>query len=427
MQAYPGRTPAVDQADGDPVKFHPAAPRTLRGPDALHWAASPAGPPEPGITIGIDARALHSTGVGRYLREVLAGLFADPRFRHLTLLGDPEPLGAFAAEHGAESRVTIHRFPRSWSGRRAQLGWLALAARGCTRADVWFFPFSEVPMLMHPHPSVLTVHDLIPLKVPGLTSIRLRLSTRLALLAGAGYARNVIAVSESTGRDIVEWMPRLAAKVHVVPSGVSSSFRPLAPAEVAGCARLEAYSPFMLCVGNRYPHKNQAAAVDALALLREQGIEMRLVVAGGHDTPFWESVLRRAKTRGVADAVVDLGRVSDDELRCLYAVCTAFVFPSLYEGFGFPVLEAMACGAPVVASDRSSIPEVVGDAGFLLDPRDSAGIATAVRRLKDEPSLRAERIRRGLERAARFTWAETTRRTADILYRSAGAPGPERA
>jgi glycosyltransferase involved in cell wall biosynthesis len=357
--------------------------------------------------------------VGRYLREVLAGLFLDPRFGRVVLLGDREPLAAFAAEHGVAGRVTIHPFPRGWSGRRAQLGWAALAARGHTRADVWFFPFSEVPVLMHPRRSVVTVHDLIPLKVPELAGARLRLATRLALYTGAGLARTVISVSESTRRDIVEWMPGAAGKVEVVPSGVSPSFRPPSPAEAAECAPAAAYQPFILCVGNRYPHKNHRAAVDTLALLRAEGRPTRLVVAGGEPNSFWKEVVRHAESVGVADAVVDLGRVTDAELRCLYACCTAFLFPSFYEGFGFPVLEALACGAPVIASDRSSIPEVLGDAGFLVDPADPRAMAAAVRRLEEEPALRAHFVREGLEQASRFTWADTTKRTADILYRTA--------
>jgi len=376
---------------------------------------------ERGVSIGVDARALHSTGVGRYLREVLAGLFLDPRFGRVVLLGDPEPLAAFAAEHGVAGRVTIHPFPRGWRARRAQLGWAALAGRGHTRADVWFFPFTEVPVLMHPRRSVVTVHDLIPLKVPELAGARLRVATRVALYVGAGLARSVIAVSESTRRDIVECMPRVADKVEVVHSGVGPAFRPPSPAEEDGCAPAAAHHPFVLCVGNRYPHKNLRAAVDALALLRAEGRPLTLAVAGGEPDSCWGEVVRHAEALGVKDAVVDLGRVTDAELRCLYARCTAFLFPSFYEGFGFPVLEAMACGAPVIASDRSSIPEVVGDAGFLVDPADPRAMAAAVRRLEEEPALRADCVRGGLRQAARFTWADTTKRTADILYRTAVA------
>jgi glycosyltransferase involved in cell wall biosynthesis len=172
-------------------------------------------------------------------------------------------------------------------------------------------------------------------------------------------------------------------------------------------------------VGNRFPHKNHVAAVDALARVREGGSAMRLVVAGGTANAHWPAVMRHAEARGVADAVTDLGRVSETELRCLYAHCTAFLFPSLYEGFGLPVLEAMACGAPVIASNRSSVPEVMGEGGLSVDPGDSQAMADAVARLEREPRLRDEWIRKGREQAARFTWESTTQRTMDILYRAA--------
>lgn len=382
-------------------------------------ASSVSSHPGRSVSLGVDARALHSTGVGRYIREVLAAIFADPRFGQVVLLGDPEPLADFVAEHGASRRVAVHPLLRQWRAARAQIAWLELAARGHTGADVWFFPFSDVPLLLHPRRSVVTIHDLIPLKLPEVARRRERVAARLALHAGARYARRIITVSESSRRDIVELIPRLKGRVEVVPSGVSSAFRRIGPGEPADCARMQALRPFLLCVGNRYAHKNQVAAVETLARLRREGTDIRLVMAGRPDAVCWPRIARHAEAIGVGDAVVDLGEVTETELRCLYTHCTAFIFPSLYEGFGFPVLEAMACGAPVIASDRSSLPEVMGDAGFPVDPHDTTAMAVIVRRLLAEPRLHAESVRRGVEQAARFTWAEATRRTADILYRTA--------
>lgn len=381
--------------------------------------ASLPSPSQREVSVGVDARALHSTGVGRYIREVLSGLFADPRFRRVILFGDPEELHAFTSEQSGDKKVSIHPFLRNWNSRRAQFAWLSLSARGHARADVWLFPFSDVPLLMHPRRSVVTVHDLIPLKLPELARARQRAAARLALHWGTRRARRVITVSESTRRDILEQIPGVASKVEVVPLGVSAAFRQLRPGESAGCERLTSLHPFLLCVGNRYANKNYIVAVDALSILRAGGSDLRLVVAGGRYSPYWQEVVRHAEALGVADALVDLGEVTEVELRFLYGRCVALLFPSLYEGFGLPVLEAMACGAPVIASNRSSIPEVLGDAGSAVDPHDAAAMAAAVRRLVEEPLLRAECVRRGLEQAARFTWAETTQRTADILYRTA--------
>lgn len=371
------------------------------------------------VTLGVDARALHATGVGRYIREVLASVFADARFGQVTLLGDPEPLAAFAAEQGACGRVTVHPLLRRWGMARAQLAWAELALRGHTRADVWFFPFSDVPLLMHPGRSVVTIHDLILLELPKLADAKGRVSTHITLRAGTRLARRVITDSESTRRDILDRVPGVASRLEVVPLGVSPAFRPLGPGESVECTSLGALRPFLLSVGNRFPHKNQLAAVATLARLRAEGSDIRLVVVGGRYHPYWESVVEKAEALGVRDALVDLGEVTESQLRCLYACCEAFLFPSLYEGFGLPVLEAMACGAPVIASNGSSLPEVMGEAGFAIDPHDAAAMAAIVRRLRQEPALRAECARKGVEQAARFTWTEATRRTADILYRTA--------
>ncbi|HEX8208560.1 MAG TPA: glycosyltransferase family 1 protein [Longimicrobium sp.] len=385
----------------------------------MTMASDGTGRAERRVTLGMDARAVHSTGVGRYVREMLAALFADPRFGHLVLLGDPDELHALLAELGVEGQATVRPFLRSWSSHQTQLAWARMAARGQTRADVWHFPFSDVPLLLHPRRSVVTVHDLIPIKLPGLVRKRERIASTIALHAGARLAWRMIADSESTRRDIVSYVPRAANKVEVVPLGVAPSFRPLEPAEAALCSRAEALRPYLFCVGNRFPHKNHVAAVDALARVRAGGSAMRLVVAGGTANAHWPQVVRHAEARGVADAVVDLGKVSETELRCLYAHCTAFLFPSLYEGFGLPVLEAMACGAPVIASNRSSVPEVMGEGGLSVDPGDSQAMADAVARLERDPGVRGEWIRKGREQAARFTWESTTQRTMEILHRAA--------
>lgn len=367
------------------------------------------------MRLGVDARGLYGTGIGRYLREVLAVLLDDPRFGRVSLLGDPGELATFVAEHGAGERVDIVPHHGSWYSRRAQQSWLSLALRGRTRADVWFFPIADVPLLAHPRRSVVTVHDLTPHRLPELSSAKLRAATTLLLRGAVGRAQRVIAISHSTRADLVERFPRVAPKVEVVHHGVTAAFHPPAPGTPVP-ERVAALGAYLLYVGNLHAHKNVEAAVEALALLRAGGRALRLVLVGGRHNHHRDALLRHAAAAGVADAVVEYGPASDDELRALYARCTAFVFPSLYEGFGLPVLEAMACGAPVVASDRSSVPEVLGDAGFLVDPRDAGAIAAAVARLGDSAELRAACARRGVERAATFSWPRAAGRTADILH-----------
>jgi glycosyltransferase involved in cell wall biosynthesis len=366
----------------------------------------------------VDARALHVSGIGRYLREILHAVLTDPRFARVTLLGNKSALQRFAAEQNPVGRVDILPYPEHLYSARTHLAWLRLRVSGLADTDVAFFPHYDAPAFGLPARSVVTVHDLIHFEVPDLfPALQRAVAARLLNRVASGAAR-IITVSEATRRDLQRHVPMAASKVEVVPNGVSPVFRPMgasetAPSPLPGLAR-----PFLLCVGNRKPHKNLGAAVESLALLRPEKPDLRLVIVG-RVFPGWENVVRRASELGVRDAVLEIDEVGDNCLRWLYSHCEALVFPSLYEGFGLPLVEAMACGAPVVASNRSSIPEVVGDAGFLIDPCDPTAMAAALRALDRDQGLRREIARRGQERARRYTWKRAARRTADILYETA--------
>lgn len=368
----------------------------------------------PEASIVVDARGLRASGIGRYIREVLTALLADPRFGRVKLLGEVDAVRGFCAPLDGGEKVEAHPYPYGFYSPRAQLAWPALRLRGAAQADVAFFPHYDAPMVGLPRRSVVTVHDLIHFKVPEAFSPWRRRVGKVLLHRGVRAAARVLTVSEATSRDLVEWFPSAAPKLRVVPNGVGPFFRPSPEGERRDLPPGVA-SPYLLCVGNRKPHKNLAAAVETLAELRAERPDLSLVVAGDvYDG--WEAVLRRAEALGVRDRLVEMEGVNDAQLRSLYSGCEALLFPSLYEGFGLPVLEAMACGAPVVASNRSSVPEVVGDAGLLADPERPAEMAAAVLRLRREPGLREELVRRGRERAAAFTWERAAREILDVLH-----------
>lgn len=384
-----------------------AAPRPRPGDRSAPHAA--------GVSMLVDARAIHASGIGRYLREVLGAVLADPRFARVELLGEPEALHAFRGGVPGGEKVSVRAYSHGFYSPSAQAAWLGLRLRGAAAADVSFFPHYDAPLFALPSRSVVTVHDLIHFKVPEAFSPWRRFGARALLRRGVSAAGGIITVSEATRRDLVERFPSVAGKVRVVPNGVSPFFRPCA--DGAACD-LPTRSPYLLCVGNRKPHKNLAAAVEALALLREERPELLLVVVGDVFEG-WEAVLQRAGSLGVRERILDVSAAGDTQLRCLYTHAEALLFPSLYEGFGLPVLEAMACGAPVVASNRSSLPEVVGDAGVLVDPGSPREMADAVLRLRREPGLREDLVRRGRARAAAFGWERSAHETADLLYRVA--------
>jgi len=268
-------------------------------------------------------------------------------------------------------------------------------------------------------PLVLTVHDLALLRFPALGTHALRRLVRRAG-ADAGRARRVIADSEATARDLYELLGVAPASVRVVYPGCDARFFvPVDP--VAGERVRERHGvapPYVLHVGTLEPRKNLGRLVRAFAAARSaHHFPHRLVLCG--PLGWGSGELRRLlDAPALADAVRWVGAVSRDDLPALYAGAALFAYPSLYEGFGLPPLEAMACGTPVLTSRVSSLPEVVGDAAVLIDPHDEAALASAIAQVLAGAELRADLAARGRARARQFTWERCARETLTV-YREA--------
>ncbi|MDB4949847.1 MAG: glycosyl transferase group 1 [Gemmatimonadetes bacterium] len=397
----------------------PAAPPSPR-------ARAAAGPKAVGArSLLVDARGLRKSGIGRYLREVLGGALADPRFGRLTLLGNPGELRDFLAERGTPDHARVVPFAHGFYSAAANVHWAAPRMRGIVHADAAFFPHYDVPLWPVARNAVVCVQDLSHFKLPELFPAWKRALGSVVLARAVAGAARVVVPSESSRADLVERCPAAAGKTEVIPHGASpplavESGEPGGAVRVAGVP-LTSLRPYLLCVGNRKPHKNFRTAVSALARLRRDDPSLRLVIAGQR-FPEGDGVAEEAAALGIGHAVVEAGVVSEHELGALYAGAECLLVPSLYEGFGLTPLEAMLAGVPVVASCRASVPEVVGDAGLLVDPLDADAVAEAVRSLRGRPELRAELVRRGRERAARFTWRAAVERTLDLLHRAAGTP-----
>ena len=261
-------------------------------------------------------------------------------------------------------------------------------------------------------PTVVTVHDLIPLRLPQLSTRLARWFFRLAVTRALRTAGRVITGSASAGRDLLAAFPAVAARLRVIPYAAGASFRPQTDAaRAASRARLTLPARFVLYVGSNRPHKNLPRLMEAWSRLQPQPLP--LVIAGAWD-PRYPGAQQRAAALGLNDKVLWLGPVAETELPGLYAAATIFVFPSLYEGFGLPVIEAMACGTPVACSGTSSLPEVAGEAAILFDPEQTESIADALSRLLASPALRVEQAELGLRRAAEFSWPRTARETLDV-------------
>jgi len=351
------------------------------------------------------------TGTENYARRLIEALLAAGGERQFRLyFRDAPPAGAFA---GAELRVIP--FLRLWTHLRLSYELLARP-----RPDVLFVPAHVLP-LAHPLPSVVTVHDLgyrhFPGAHPPLQRLYLDWSTRFSARA----ATHVIADSQATRRDLARFYGVPAEKVTVVYPGRDERLGRTDPA--AARARYGLSENYLLHVGTLQPRKNLARLMEAAASLRADWPRLQLVIAG---QPGWQSAPILAQARACASFVKLLDYVPEDDLAGLYSGAAAFVFPSLYEGFGLPVLEAMACGTPVVCSNTSSLPEVAGQAALLVNPEDTPALASALARLLADDGLRARLAAQGLEQVRQFSWARAAQQTLAVLD-AAAAPGPARA
>ena len=364
------------------------------------------------LSIGIDASriaAARRTGTERYTYEVIAALARVDRRSTYTLYtnGMPPALPPL----GPNVALRSIPMPRLWT--HARLG-LELIVRP---PDVLFVPAHVVP-LAHPPASVVTIHDLGYLAFPQAHTPRRRLELELTTRWSLRAARLTIAISQATKDDLVRRYGADPARVRVVHHGLGDAFRPVEnPLVIAAARERHGIAPrYLLYVGTLQPRKNLERLIDAFALVadRPELTGIQLVIVGGRG---WlsEGIERRIAQHGLTKRVRLSGYLPDEDLPALLSGALAFVFPSLYEGFGMPVLEAMACGAPVLTSNTSSLPEVAGDAALLVNPTDPEEIAAGIARMASDGGLRAKLYARGLARAATFTWDRCARETLAVL------------
>jgi glycosyltransferase involved in cell wall biosynthesis len=270
-----------------------------------------------------------------------------------------------------------------------------------------------------PFKRVVTIHDLIYARFPEAHAGLRDKGMRVLVPAGARRSARVIADSQSTRADLIELIGVDPGRIDVVPLGLGALARAPALAEQEVRARFQLGArPVLLSLSAKRPHKNLAALIGALARIAPE--RRPLLVLPGYPTWHERELRERAEQAGVSADVRFLDWVSGGELEGLWALAGAFVFPSLYEGFGLPVLEAMARGVPVACSNASSLPEVAGDAALLFDPHDEGEIATAIQALLGDPGLAGRLRERGRERANLFTWARTAELTLASYSRALG-------
>lgn len=365
------------------------------------------------MRIGIDARIVHYSraGIGQYTVQLIQAL--------ASVVQDDE----FLIFQSCKDRMTLVNHPQfhRWSLRTPshhRLEQLTLPLEmALTDQDLLHSPDFIPPFRRH-YKSVITIHDLAFLLFPNLLT---REAARYygQIDVAARLTDHIIAVSESTKRDIIRLVGAPEQRISVIYEAANPIFRPLKGVNAAEWVRQRYGIPgdFVLFVSTIEPKKNLSTLLEAFrCLLDTYRLNVKLVVAGGRGWLF-QDVFETVQRRNLENHVLFLGRVPSEELLWLYNAASVMVHPALYEGFGLTPLEAMACGTPVIVSNVSSLPEVVGDAGLLVDPKDAEGFAVAMWRVLQDPALRAELSEKGLRRARNFSWEKTARETLALYHR----------
>ena len=330
-----------------------------------------------------DQRWIGPHGIGRFAAHVLPGL----EYRPVPLTSNPAaPLDSF---------------------------FLSRALHELDRNDLFFSPGYNSPLFC-PAPFVFTIHDLSHVYCPENSSRAIQLYYATIMKRACRRAARILTVSEFTRRQIIDWSAVSPDKISNVGCAVDSSYVPVG----------DSYGlpfPYLLTVSNRKRHKNEFRLVEAFARANLDP-RIHLVFTGKPAS----KLVGRIETLRLRSRVDFVGAVPEAKLPSLYRGAQALIFPSLYEGFGLPLLEAMACGTPVVTSDRTAMPEVAGDAALLVDPTSIEQIARATEQVVSNSSLRQRLREKGLTRCAQFSWQQTAAKVRELLGGSATQPPPKR-
>lgn len=373
------------------------------------------------VHVGLSAHLLstrpsyRSAGINRYIQQLLCALpQAAPTWRLTAFIGD----SCFVPPSGLKVRCSRWPTANPWVRivwEQAVQPWAAWRER----LDL-LHALAYVAPVVAACPTVVTVHDLSFVRYPRAFRPLNRLYLTYLTKRSVWRARRVLADSCSTRDDLVRYWQVPAARISVVHAAVEAEYYPLPAREVEERRRRRQLpARFVLYLGTLEPRKNVVAAVEAFArwAARSRDRETWLVIAGARGW-YYQQIFARVEALGLADRVLFPGFVPASELPDWYRAATLFIYPSLYEGFGLPPLEAMACGTPVITSNTSSLPEVVGDAALLVDPYDVEAIAEAMARLLADAGLRQRLREAGLARARLFSWERTARETV-AAYRLA--------
>jgi glycosyltransferase involved in cell wall biosynthesis len=371
------------------------------------------------ICLDISPAVHHRAGLGRYAQELTTALVAaDQQNEYVAFYQHPRD-AEVDAPLDQLPRLTSDLDTKPWRFSALLAYFLRIPQDRMFPGIDLFHATDHLLPRLHGIKTVFTLHDLIYCVHPETHKPLNRWFLTLMMPRFLRMADAVIAISENTRQDAMRFYHLEEDKIHVVYEGVNKSFRPASARAMADIRRLYALPQrFILYLGTIEPRKNLITLLEAYRDLLRGDSELRLVIAGKKGwlyTGFFE----RMREWGLEEQVLFPGFIPEADLPALYSAAELFVFPSLYEGFGLPILEAMACGTAVVSSNASSLPEVAGDAALMVDPHSVNDLARAMSRLLDDEALRRELESRGVRQAAKFTWELAARDTLAV-YESVG-------
>lgn len=363
------------------------------------------------MRIGIDARMLRYSGIGKYIQNLIENLAKIDRKNQYILFCKEADLRICKIK---QENFNFRVVKTPLFSLREQLSLPTMIKKN--RLDIFHTPHFNIP-LFSPVKKMVTIHDLIPLIFPGARSSWLsRTYYRFMNSQVVKKAGKIIAVSKNTERDLLKFFKVPEGKIEVIYEAVSGRFKPVNDVKSLEeiKKKFNITKRFLLYVGLKELHKNLVSLIKILEILKKKmGLDIQLVIVGKRDPRFTQAE-ETAKELDLEGDVLFLGEVSDEDVVLLYNAAQIFLFPSLYEGFGLPPLEAMACGTPVISSNTSSLPEVLGDAAILINPRDIDEWAKKIRKVLTDEDLRKKLKQKGLGRVKQFSWEKAARDTLRV-------------
>lgn len=363
------------------------------------------------MNIFLDARFYNRSGIGRYIDGLYKAVLNNEADIKVIAAGNADLLNNSFFK---VQKVIPYSSPIYSLNEQVKGGLLVKKFK--RRVDIFHIPHYNVPWFL-PKNSVVTVHDLAQFLFPEIFNRFKRLAAGFVLRNALNKAGRIIVVSESTKKDILKHYPEFEGKVSVVYNGISADFKPLPEDKVNAFKKSKGIDDYILYVGNRKPHKNIKRLLEAFSIIRKEHKHnaLQIIIIGDRFSDVNEVDIWKKDMDLKGDAVKEVTKVSDEELHRYYCGAKLLVHPSLYEGFGFTPLEAMACGCPVVVSNTSSLPEVCGNAAIYFDPYDVFDMVKKIKMVIEDKTVRTTLIDRGLQRAGFFTWDKCVNDTLKIF------------